>query len=285
VAVVVSAGTKAYVLRYTRNEIAVIDTSPGADAAVPAGSIDLSGLVQADGDGFVEMTAGVYDPGRGRLYVLLANINRNLVASDGFTILCADTHPTVVAIDVATDTLVDLNGPADGGGIALTGYAPAWGQQAMVYDSSSDRLLILHAGCNVATDGGAAGALQGRGVEEVSLFAATTTMLLDLDGAGYPQGLVYIDAHRAIVQLDTAYTWDPTIPALGAPVPNAPANYDWDGNGNLVGVTPRNGSDGGQVGWDVISVRVVDGTVTKLGADPFSLSGGFVSGAQLWPSP
>jgi hypothetical protein len=25
--------------------------------------------------------------------------------------------------------------------------------------------------------------------------------------------------------------------------------------------------------------------VTKLGADPFSLSGGFPSGVQLWPAP
>ncbi len=36
-AVVVGTGSKAYVLRYTRNEIAVIDTSKGGDAAVPIG--------------------------------------------------------------------------------------------------------------------------------------------------------------------------------------------------------------------------------------------------------
>jgi hypothetical protein len=285
VAAIVGTATKAYVLRYTRNEIAVIDTSHGADAALPIGSIDLSGLVQAGGDGTVEMTAGVYDPGRERVYVLLANINRTLVASDGYTLLCSNTHPTVVAIDVTSDSIVDLNGPADGVAIALQGFNPAWGQGALVYDSTADRLLVLHAGCNGVAEGGAAGALQNRGVEEVSLFAATTTMLLDLDDEAYPQGLVYVDAHHAFVQLDTVYTWDPTIPTLGVPVPNAPQAYDWDGNGNLVGVAPRNGSDGGPVGWDVVSVRVSDGMVTKLGADPFSLTGGFLSGAQLWPRP
>jgi hypothetical protein len=286
VAVVIAAGTKAYVLRYTRNEIAVIDTSHGgADGATAMGSIDLSAEVQANGDGFVEMTAGAYDPGRGRVYVLLANINRTLVANDGFTLLCANTRPTVVAIDVATDTLIDLNGAADGVGISLSGYDPAWGQAAMVYDNASDRLLVLHAGCNVSEDGGAIGALQGRGIEEVSLFAATTRTLLDLTDAGYPQSLVYIDANRAIVQLDTAYTWDPTIPTLGSPIANAPTAYDWDGHGNLVGIAPRNGADGGQVGWNVVSVPVAGGEVITLVTDPFSLSGGFVSGAQLWPRP
>ncbi len=84
----------------------------------------------------------------------------------------------------------------------------------------------------------------------------------------------------------SAYTWDPTIPTLGAAVPNAPQAYDWDGVDSLIGVTLRTGADGGQLGWDVVSVRMADGTVTKLGEDPFSLpAGGFVSGAQLWPRP
>jgi hypothetical protein len=293
VAVVVGTGTKAYVLRYTRNEIAVIDTSQGADAAVPTGSIDLGGLVQAhDSDGLVEMTAGVYDQSRGRVYVLLANIDKNLVVSGGMVQLCSDTHPTVVAIDVATDALIDLNGSAEGVGLALAGFGAAFGQAAMVYDSAADRLLVLHTGCNAVADGGAAGAMQGRGVEEISLFAGTTRLLVDLNDAGYPLGLQYIDGNHAILQIDdaltwvpAAYTWDPTFSTLGAAIPNAPQSYDLDGFGSLVGVSPRNGADGGQVGWDVVSVRVADGTVTKLGADPFSLAGGFVSGAQFWPRP
>src|SRR5207244_480767 len=45
-AVVVGAGNKAYVLRYTRNQIAVLDTTVTADAGAPSSAIDLSAFVQ-----------------------------------------------------------------------------------------------------------------------------------------------------------------------------------------------------------------------------------------------
>ncbi len=149
-AVVVGTGAKAYVLRYTRNEIAVLDTSNPANGGVPTGFIDLSAQVQPDGDGFVEMSAGVYVPSKGLVYVLLANINSGNVGCDGYCLICSDTHPTVVAIDVATDKLVDLNGSAAGVALSLQGYQPILGQGTMAYDAESDRLLVLESGCNVA---------------------------------------------------------------------------------------------------------------------------------------
>jgi hypothetical protein len=282
-AVVVGTGAKAYVLRYTRNEIAVLDTSNPADGGVPIGSIDLSSQVQADGDGFVEMSAGVYVPSKGLVYVLLANINSGNVGCDGYCLICSDTHPTVVAIDVASDKLVDLNGSAAGVALSLQGYQPILGQGTMAYDAESDRLLVLESGCNVGGDGG--GPLQWRQIEQLSLFTGEATTLLDLDTYGFPQQLVYIDAHQAIVQLDTAYTWDPTTSALGPAVVNAPDAFAYDGAGNLLGVSAQTGADGGMSGWSVVSVRMADGNVTTLGQNPFSLPNGFVSGVQLWPEP
>jgi hypothetical protein len=288
-AVVVSAGTKAYVLRFTRNDIAILDPSGTADGGAPMGSIDVSGQVQPAGDGIVEMSAGVYVPSRKIVYVLLANLNRGNVGCNGYCLLCANTKATVVGIDVTTDALVDLNGSAPGIALTLNGYSPGIGQGTMAYDAQGDRLLVLHSGCNqpptpdAGADGGV-GPLVQREVEELALATGQTRELLDLTQAPFPQQIVYIDAHHAILQTDKAYAWDPTQPTLGAAIPNAPDSFAWDGVGSLVGVTARYGADGGPAGYDVVSVSVPAGTVTKLGADPFSLTAGFVGGVQLWPA-
>ena len=283
--VVVAAGNKAYVLRYTRNDIAVLDASQDGDAGVPTGSIDLSGEVQGGGDGVVEMTAGVYVPSRQILYVLLGNIDKNNVGCNGYCFLCSATHPTVVGIDVTRDVLVDLNGSDAGKGFALDGYSPVFGPGAMAYDPQQDRLIVLETGCNQKAVDGGAGPIVRREVEELSLFTGASRVLLDLDAQGFPQGLTYIDAHRAIVQLDSTYAWDPTMSALGRAIPNAPDAFAWDGADALLGLSSRYGADGGLLGYDVVSVRIADGATTKLGADPFTLTGGFLGGVALWPAP
>lgn len=50
-------------------------------------------------------------------------------------------------------------------------------------------------------------------------------------------------------------------------------------------VTARNRADGCFSGHDVVSVRIANGPVTKLGEDPFSLTLSFLSDVQLWPVP
>ena len=288
-AVLVGAGTKAYVLRYNRNLIGIIDTSTVADGGLTVGTpIDLSSEVQAGGDGYVQPVAGVYVAAQQRVYVLLGNINRNAVVDNGFVLLCASTTPTVVAIDTTTDTLVDLNGAAPGHGWPLVGFSPILAPAALAYDPQtgpSGRLLVLDAGCNVAEADGGVGALVKREVESVDLSTGAALGLLDLTAQQFPQGLTYIDATHAIVQLDTAYTWDPTTTLLGPAIPNAPDSFTYDGAGNLLGVTADYGADGGLEGYDVVSVAVPAGTVTKLGQNPFTLTGGYVAGVALWPRP
>jgi hypothetical protein len=288
--VVVGAGTKAYVLRYTRNLIAVVDSSQNVDAGAPLKTIDLSSQLQSGGDGYVEMTAGWYDAANSRLYVLLGNINRGDVGCNGYCQLCSSTSPTIVAIDTTTDTLAALGADAGEAGVVTSGYAlggydPAFGPSPMVYDAPNNRLLVLETGCSTMGADGGVGPVVRREVEAVSLTDGSSHQLLDLTASAYPQAMFYLDAHHVILQLDTAYTWDPTTTTLGTAIPNAPDTFSVDGQGNLVGVTQDYGADGGPSGISVLSVSSGDGGVTTLGQNPFSLTNGFVGGAQLWPAP
>jgi hypothetical protein len=281
------AGSKAYVLRYTRNLVAVLDPSQSLDGGAPTGSVDLSGEIQASGDGYVQPLGGVYVAAQKRVYVVLGNIDRFDVVNNGYDLLCTSTTPTVVAIDTTSDTLVDLNGSAPGSGWALPGYNPAQGLGVLAYDAqtgSSGRLLVIEAGCYQPTGDGGAGPLVKRQVDSIDLATGQTQVLLDLTTAAFPFGLTYIDAHHAIVQLDTAYAWDPTTTTLGPAIPNAPDAFVYDGAGNLVGVKTNYAADGGVQGIDVLSVSV-DGGVTKLASNPFTLTGGFIGGVALWPVP
>jgi len=290
-AIVVGAGTKTYVLRYTRNLIAVLDSSQVVDGGAPVHAIDLSSQLQVGGDGYVEMTAGYYDPSTQRVYVLLANIDRFNVASDGYTLLCSATTPTLVAIDTTSDALVNLN--PDGGtmGWTLPGYDPAFSTAAMVYDAPNDRLLVLQAGCNTAAGDGGVGPLVQREIDAISLSTGMAQKLVDLTAAAFPSGLYYMDATHVVVQLDTAYMWNPSSSTLGPAIPNAPQTFSLDGQGNMVGLTQPVAADGGIGPWTVVSVNVADGGVTTIGTNPFpaddagGVGAGFVSGAQLWPAP
>jgi hypothetical protein len=288
--IVVGAGTKAYVLRYTRNQIAIVDTSQTADAGAPTGSIDLTPLVQAaDADGVVEMSAGVYVPSKQLVYVLLGNINRKNVAPDGFTQLCSNTKATVIAIDPATDKVVPLTGGNAKGAIELGGFGPEFGG-GFAYDAANDRLIVVHTGCNLLVDGGA-GPIAQREIEEVSLFTGATRKLLDANAMGFPGTFAYVDAHRAIVQYSapdfsstSTYVWDPTQPTLSGAIANAPDSWVFDGQDALLGLTTSFLADGGSR-FDVVSVRIADGRLTTLGSNPFSLASGFISGVDLWPHP
>ena len=284
---VIAAGSKAYVLRHNRNLVAVLDATQLADGGAPASSLDLSSELQAAGDGYVQPVAGVYVAAQKRVYVLLANINRTDVVDNGFVLLCAATTPTVVAIDTTSDALVDLNGAAAGNGWPLGGYNP-FGAGALAYDpgtGANGRLLVLHSGCNQSDGDGGAGPLVKREIESIDLATGQTQQLLDLTTAQFPQTLTYVDAHHAIVQLDTAYAWDPTTTTLGAAIPNAPDAFAYDGAGHMLGVKANYDADGGLEGYDVVSVAVADGAVAKLGTNPFSLSAGFIGGVALWPAP
>jgi hypothetical protein len=292
-AAVIGAGDKTYVLRYNRNQIAVINALQTVDAGPPLSTIDLSSLVQAGGDGAVEMTAGVYVAASNMLYVVLGNLDQNTF-TDG-DLLCTGTTSTVVGIDTTTDKIKSLGGTGPGGAIALKGFNPAF--NGVVYDSATagGRILIFEAGCNLpgATADAGPGAITKRGVEAVNLSDGSTTVLLDTaaspefaSGGGYPDGFVYIDATHAILGFDftgfEVYNWDPTSTTLGKLIPNAPDAFVSDGAGNLLGTLTTFG-DGGSSSTSVVKVDIATGKSTTLNASPFTTPGGFVGGVDLWP--
>ncbi len=290
-AVIVPDCTKGYVLRFNRNKIAVIDTTKVADGGVPERFIDLAPLVQAnDKDGFVEMTSALYVPSKKRIYVLLGNIDLTKVGLDGFTALCAETQPSIIAIDTTTGNLVSLGGTAPGGGIALGGYNPPLGTP-LWYDAARDRLLVLEAGCNTDTGGGVAGPITKRRVEEVDLATRQVKTLLSLDNKGFPAGMIFVDGTRAEVSFfGQSFFWNPSATTLGGAIPGGLDYAAHDGKGNLVGARATYLGDGGAGPIEIVSVPFTDGgvdasSVKKLGENPFTNNTGFLSGAEMWPHP
>ncbi len=287
---VVPVGNKAYVLRFNRNKIAVLDTTQTGDGGAPTKTIDLSSLLGGtDGDGHVDMSAAVYVPSKQRIYVLLGNWDLTktpAVQTIPFT-PCLATKPFVIAIDATNDALVSLGGTGPGGGIELPGYNPLFG--GMIYDATRDRFLVVQAGCNV--DGGDAGpgALLRREVDQIGLTSGAASVALDLTSYGYPSAMTMLDADHMVLGFDFGYQAFPwTIggdAGLGAQIPNAPDLFLSDGKGNLLGTHTDFFSDGGSAS-SIVSVQIADGGVTTLGPVPFTDPSAFPpAGIDLWSSP
>ena len=259
----------------------------------------MSPLIQAaDGDGVVEMTAGVYVASSQLLYVVLGNIDRNAVVNEGENLLCVPTVSTVIAIDTTMNTLKSLGGTGPRGSIVLSGYDPIAG--GLAYDAAGSRLLIAESGCNPMGEAGMGGPdsgtpvgpIQKRGVEAVSLATGMTQILHDGSMDGVPSEFVYIDATHAILGFD--YTgsetvqWNPTMTTLGTPIPNAPDLFVYDGVANLLGVVTTTAGDAGSQ-TNVISAPVAGGAATTLLSNPFAMSAvcgsPCVGGIALWPAP
>jgi len=280
-----------YVVRYNRNRIAVIDTSRVSDGGAPQSFVDLSSLVQPnDHDGLVDAIGAIHVASKNRVYLLLANMDLKKVALDGYTALCADTKPTIAALDATTGALVSLGGTGPGGSIALGGYNPGLAG-SFWYDATRDRLLVLEAGCNTELADAGAGAIQRRRIEEVDLATGQVKTLLSLDGEGFPSGMVFIDGKRAAVAFfGQAYFWDPGQTALGPEIPGGLEFFSHDGRGSVVGTRSTYLGDGGKGPLELVSVPFSDAgvdasSVVKLGENPFTDNTGFVSGVEVWPHP
>jgi len=280
VQVVSTGATSAYLLRYYRNDLVVLDTAPGAKGGAPTTTISLDAFVQpGDVDGVVEMTAGVYVPATGRLYVVLGNINQVDQATNG-GVVCGSQVSTVLAIDTQTRSVVALGGTGPGGSVALTYYAPL----TAVYDPAGNRLIVVGGGCaSKAVEEAALGPAIRRGVESIDLTTGVSTSLLDLTTIDFPAGFVaapssftYIDSTHAILAFDgtgqAVYSWDPTSPKLGALIPYAPDVFTYDGAGHLVGARSDTSASGAKT-TDIVSVDISTGVSTMIAANVSSLAG------------
>jgi hypothetical protein len=125
--IVVVAPDKAYVTRYDRPELWIVDPSVGDCSLFRRGVIDLSAF--ADGDGLPEMDQMAIV--EGRLFVAVQRLDRRR----GF----APTGPSrVVVIDVATDTVT--------GDIELHGSNPFGDASSIVREPGTGRLVFASVG-------------------------------------------------------------------------------------------------------------------------------------------
>lgn len=280
VAVVASAGTKAYVLRYTRNAIAVISPATEGDASAPVKTIDLSSLVAPnDTDGLVEMTSAVYVAAKKRLYVTLANVDKNTIVPPNYDLPCPVAGPTstLVAIDTDTDALVNLGGAGPGGAIVLGGYNVAFGARSF-YEPTQDRLFVLTSGC------GPFGATRKRGIDEVALATGSVRTVVDLSSQGFP-GAFERFGTKFLLGLDAqVFPWDPNKTTLDPAIPNAPSSFAFDGKDKLVGARKKAGVDGGPGSIEVVRVPVEgDAGVETLTVNPFTNNDGFIGSVSIAP--
>ncbi len=291
VQIVEASATKAYVLRFNRNRIAVIDPSLPADAGAPSSTIDLSSLVQsADGDHAVDMTGAAFDATRHRLYVVLGNVDLTTVQAPNYALICVNTKMTMIAIDTTNDTLVDLGGSGPGGGVVLNGYTPQMGYYGGVtLDVAGDRIFVVSFGCNTTDADGGLNPIQQRFVEAFDLKTNTTKTLLDATAQDYPNVFKLIDSTHAIIQFGSfapyisTYVWDTTQTTLPTALPAGPDVFDYDDGGHILGPQSTFATDGAAGPMNVITVTLADGGVVVLGQNPFTQSGGYVGNALYVP--
>ncbi|MEO8799188.1 MAG: hypothetical protein ABI551_14965, partial [Polyangiaceae bacterium] len=282
--VVTGPAGKAYVPRFNRNGIAVIDTTQSGVASAPTKIIDLSSYLDAaDEDGVVDMVGAAYVSTQHRLYVLLGSFDLYLTDPVGYYTICGDFHSKVVAIDTDTDTLVS---PIDGGSgdtaaVTLSGYNATM----LVPDLTRNRLLAVNAGCNDqgVADSGVPGALHMREVDALDITTGVATKALDLTSSGFPSSVVPIDANTIAFGFDyyTGNVWDVTMSTLGAVITNAPDVFGYDGQGHLVGAKTDYLADGGST-KSIVSVDLFDGGTTTFAPVPLRQNG-YVGAAMFWP--
>ncbi len=284
VKVVAGPTGKDYVIRFNRNQIAVIDPTKTGSGISPTKFIDLSSYLDpTDEDGAIDMVSAVYVASQHRLLVLLGNLDLFNTDPLGFFTLCGTTHSEIVAIDTDTDALVSAS---DGGATAAPVLLGGFNGVALLNDVTRNRLLAISAGCNDPgpPDAGTPGPTHMREIDTFDLSTGATTVALDLDSNGYPGEYAFTDATHVAIGFDfgaSANLWDVTTNALGASLPNAPGTFTYDGQGNLFGASTSYFADGGSA-TSLVSMRLDDGGVTTFGPAPFRNPTGFFESADLW---
>ncbi len=164
---------KAYVTRYERREILIVDPTTGADCAgFVRGTVDVGSL--ADGDGIPEMDQAVVVGDR--LYVTLQRLDRR-------NFFLPSDHSLIAVVDVATDTLV--------GSIRLTGTNPFAESVGLAPDPETGTIML--------TEVGTFGRIDDGGVERVDLAGGTALGFFVTEGdlGGNVTDVVIVDPHHA----------------------------------------------------------------------------------------
>lgn len=168
-----AAPDKAYVTRYERAELLIVDPTTGPDcAAFVRGTIDLSTF--ADGDGLPEMDQAVVIGGR--LFVTLQLLDRR-------NFFRPTARSLIAVIDVATDTVV--------GSITLTGTNPFAESAGLAPDPATGKIVLAEVGEFGRADDG--------GIERIdpATLTAEGFFVTEQDLGGNVSDVVIIDDHHA----------------------------------------------------------------------------------------
>ncbi|MFO0674681.1 MAG: hypothetical protein U0235_34550 [Polyangiaceae bacterium] len=280
VAVVPTSPGKAYVIRFNRNQIAVIDDTLKADASAPTKMIDLGAYLDpSDTDHSVDPVGAVYT--NGRLYVLLGNLDLNKVSPTGYFTICTTTQPTVVAIDPATDSVVPVVDGGAASGIKLPGYNS--NLNGLYLDAPRHRLLALQGGCNPELADAGKGTLERRQVDAIDLTTGNVSVALDLNAEGFPNAMVRASADEMIIGFDfySAKRWSLGASTLGADVGDGLTSFAADPQGNVHGVRTTYLADGGST-REIVSYPPDGGAANVLGPLPTAKSGGFAGAVDFF---
>jgi len=241
-----AAPDKAYVTRYERASLLIVDPTTGPDCAgFVRGTVDISQF--ADGDGLPEMDQAVVIDGT--LFVTLQLLDRR-------NFFRPTERSLVALVDVATDTVV--------GSIPLTGTNPFAESAGLVPDPVTGTILLTEVGEFGRTDDG--------GVERIDPAARTVSgfLVTEQDLGGNVTDVVVVDEHRAyaIVLDATARSrvvrFDPTTRQVAATLAA--------GDEFLVDI--ERGPDGG-------TLYLTDRTLRRPGVRRFAIA----DDAELTPSP
>jgi DNA-binding beta-propeller fold protein YncE len=176
-----AAPNKAYVTRYERATILIVDPTTGPDCAnFVRGTVDLSAL--ADADGLPEMDQAVVI--NGELFVTLQRLDRrNFFAPSGTSL--------IAVIDVATDAVV--------GTITLTGTNPFAETAGLAPDPVTGKIILPEVGQFGRADDG--------GIERIDPATRTAEgfFVTEADLGGNVTDVVMVDEHQAYaIVLDTS---------------------------------------------------------------------------------
>jgi hypothetical protein len=245
---------KAYVPSYNYNFISVLDLAAGT----VTGRIDLSQFQDPkDSDGSVNTTAAMYDPTKKIAYFVLARIDLHSFDENGLP--CSGTKALVVGVDATNDSILDLNGSADGKGIELYMANPA----SATLSSDGNTITVLNFGCY-------AGGLTKQGVEQVHLDTVSRTIAYAPTDDNAPGDLIQLAGRQALLHAyrpdfsDVWNTLDLSTGIVGAQLNNVPDGAASDGT-NVYGVTIADPS----LAANVVSYDVATDTTTNIVASPW----------------
>lgn len=283
VMVVPTTPGKAYVIRYNRNQIAVIDDTLKADASAPIKTIDLSAFKEpGDTDTSVDPVGAAYVGGK--LYVLLGNVDLNKVSPTGYFTICTAAKPKLIVINPATDAIETVVDGGAAGGLLLPGYNPNF--NGLWFDAPRNRLLVLQGGCNPEQADAGKGPLERRQVDAINLTTGAVSTVLDLRAEGFPNAMVRPSADEVIFGFDfySAKRWLVTSATLGASVGDGLSAFAADKKGNLFGIQSTFLADGGST-RDLVEIPLDGGASAIVAPLPNAKPGGFAGAIDYLAAP